>query len=232
MRIARRGFLAASAATLAFGGASISVKAAQTDSRFVLVFLRGAMDGLSVVVPYGDPNLRSWRPALVPPEPKQENGLADLGGFWGLHLSLHAMHTLYASNALLPVHCVAVPNPSRSHFEAQDMLEAGADHRLTTGWLNRIAGLMPAPASCDLAFSIGMTPPLILHGDTPTTAWDPFYTRPHVSQSFYDNIGKMHAADARTVAELADGLKERRHVDSVLAGTSYDSLAPGFPRMA
>jgi uncharacterized protein (DUF1501 family) len=232
MQTSRRGFLAGSAAALAMGGVSLQVHAAGTDSRFVLIFLRGAMDGLSVVVPYGDGNLRSWRPALVPPEPNQEKGLADLGGFWGLHPSLTTMHALYTAGDLAPVHCVAVPNRSRSHFEAQDMLEIGADHRLTTGWLNRISGLMPAPANCDLAFNMGVTPPLIMHGDTPTTTWDPFHVRPHVSPSFYDNIVKMHALDPLTGKPLADGLRERHYVDKVLAGTSYDGIRPGFPRMA
>ena len=90
MHPSRRRFLAGSAATLSFGGPSLKVRAAETDSRFVLIFLRGGMDGLNVVVPYGDANLKNWRPGLAPPEPGQPNGLSDLGGFWGLHPSLKA----------------------------------------------------------------------------------------------------------------------------------------------
>ncbi|MFO1027503.1 MAG: DUF1501 domain-containing protein [Acetobacteraceae bacterium] len=232
MHPSRRGFLFGSAAALTLGGASLSVHAAQTDNRFVLVFLRGAMDGLSVVVPYGDHNLRSWRPALVPPEPGQEKGLADLGGFWGLHPSLKAMLALYRSNELLPVHCVAIPNRSRSHFEAQDILEIGAEHRMTSGWMNRISALMPAPENCDLAFNLGNTAPLVLHGEAPVSTWDPFHKRPRVSPGFYENIVRMHAGDRLTGAEMADGLRERRYIDRVLAGTSYDGLRPGFTRLA
>lgn len=232
MDTSRRGFLLGSAAAVTIGGASLAVHAAQTDSRFVLVFLRGAMDGLSVVVPYGDHNLRSWRPALVPPEPGQEKGLADLGGFWGLHPSLKAMHAMYRSNELLPVQCVAIPNRSRSHFEAQDILEIGADHRMTTGWMNRIVGLMPPPPNCDLAFNLGNTAPLVLHGDSPVSTWDPFHARPRVSPGFYENVVRMHAGDKLTGAEMADGLRERHYIDRVLAGTSYDGLGRGFPRLA
>src|ERR1700712_5898103 len=103
MQPSRRGFLLGSAATISFGGASLQVRAAETDSRFVLIFLRGAMDGLNVVVPYGDPNLKTWRASLVLPEPGQPKGMADLGGFWGLHPALKTMHGLYAANDLLPI---------------------------------------------------------------------------------------------------------------------------------
>jgi uncharacterized protein (DUF1501 family) len=228
----RRGFLLGSAATLSIGGASLSVRAASTDSRFVLIFLRGAMDGLNVVVPYGDAKLKMWRPALVPPEPRQPNGVADLGGFWGLHPSLHAMHALYLAGDLLAIQCVAGPNRSRSHFEAQDMLEIGAERRMTSGWLNRIAALLPAGPHCDTAFAMGVGSPLILHGPTPTTTCDPFRARPNVSAGFYDTIVAMHANDRQTAAEVSDGLKERHYIDAALTGVQYDGVSPGFPRLA
>ncbi len=232
MQPSRRGFLLGSAASLSLGGASLQVRAAQTDSRFVLIFLRGAMDGLDVVVPYGDMDLKPWRAKLVLPEPNQPGGLADLGGFFGLHPALKTMHALYEANELLPIHAVAGPNRSRSHFEAQDMMEIGAETRMTSGWLNRIAGLLPPAPHCDVAFTLGSMPPLILHGPTPTTTWDPFHPRPRVSPGFYDSIVAMHANDARTGAEIADGLRERHYIDGVLAGTSYEGISPGFPRLA
>src|ERR1700722_10867994 len=232
MQPSRRGFLLGSAAAISLGGASLQVRAAETDSRFVLIFLRGAMDGLDVVVPYGDANLKTWRANLVLPGPGRPNGLADLGGFWGLHPSLKTMHALYEANDLLPIQAVAGPNRSRSHFEAQDMMEIGAETRMTSGWLNRIAALLPAPPSCDVAFTMGSMSPLILHGSTPTTTWDPFHPRPAVSAGFYDNIVAMHATDAETGAEVADGERERRYIDRVLSGTSYDGVGLGFPRLA
>src|SRR3984957_11016799 len=232
MQTSRRGFLLGSAAAISLGGASLQVRAAETDSRFVLIFLRGAMDGLDVVVPYGDANLKTWRANLVLPGPGRPNGLADLGGFWGLHPSLKTMHALYEANDLLPIQAVAGPNRSRSHFEAQDMMEIGAETRMTSGWLNRIAALLPASPNCDVALSMGASPPLILHGPTPTTTLYPFHTRPRVSAGFYDNIVAMHADEAQTGAEIADGLRERHYIDKVLAGTSYDGISNGFPRLA
>jgi uncharacterized protein (DUF1501 family) len=232
MHPSRRGFLAGSAATLSFGGPSLRVRAAETDSRFVLIILRGAMDGLNVVVPYADANLKTWRPSLMLPEPGQPNGLSDLGGSWGLHPALKAAYLLYMANDLLAIQCVAGPNRSRSHFEAQDMLEIGAEQRMATGWLNRIAEHLPSNPNCDTAFTMAAMTPLVMHGPTPTITWDPFHTRPRTSAGFYDTIVAMHANDPQTGAEIADGLRERRYIDKVLAGTSYEGITPGFPRLA
>jgi uncharacterized protein (DUF1501 family) len=232
MQTSRRGFLLGSVATVSLGTASLQVRAAATDRRFVLIFLRGAMDGLNVVVPYGDPNLKLWRPGLALPEPGQPNGVADLGGFWGLHPSLKTMQALYEANDLLPIQCVAGPDRSRSHFQGQDMMEIGAETRMTSGWLNRIAALLPSNPNCDVAFNMGTMSPLILHGPTPTTTWDPFHSRPRVSAGFYDNIVAMHSIDPQTGAEISDGLRERHYIDKVLAGTTYDGISSGFPRLA
>src|ERR1700744_1729497 len=161
METSRRGFLLGSAATLSLGGTSLQVRAAQTDSRFVLMFLRGAMDGLAVVLPYASMTLKPWRAKLVLPDPGQPGGLADLGGFFGLHPALKTMHALYEANDLLPIQAVAGPNRSRRHFEAQDMMEIGAETRMTSGWLNRIAGLLPPNPNCDVAFNMGSMVPLV-----------------------------------------------------------------------
>jgi uncharacterized protein (DUF1501 family) len=79
---------------------------------------------------------------------------------------------------------------------------------------------------------MGAMSPLVLHGPTPTTTWYPFHARPRVSAGFYDNIVAMHANDAQTGAEIADGLRERHYIDKVLAGTSYDGISNGFSRLA
>ena len=63
--------------------------------------------------------------------------MADLGGFFGLHPAMPAMAAMYRAGDLLPIHAVAGHYRSRSHFEAQDCMESGADHRMTSGWLNR-----------------------------------------------------------------------------------------------
>ena len=77
---------------------------APTDRRFVVVLLRGAMDGLSAVVPYGSPQLADLRGGLLLPEPSQPKGLLDLGGQFGLHPALAGMHGMYADGDLLIWH--------------------------------------------------------------------------------------------------------------------------------
>ena len=112
------------------------------------MILRGALDGMAAVPPYGDRALTGLRGGLVPPAVGQPDGMLDLGGFYGLHPSLASLHAMYAANEVLIVHAVAGPYRSRSHFEAQDYLESGADHRMTSGWLNRaVAAMPPDPAS-------------------------------------------------------------------------------------
>ena len=141
LQLTRRAALLGLTSAFALGRASLALAAAATEQRFVVVILRGALDGMSAVVPYGDPALAELRGELVP------DGLLDLGGFYGLHPSLTNLHAMYQAGELLPVHAVAGPYRVRSHFEAQDCLESGADHRMTSGWLNRAVAAMPGAAT-------------------------------------------------------------------------------------
>src|SRR5271163_3506290 len=120
LALSRRATLLGLTSVLSAGGVSLALAAAPTDQRFVVVILRGAMDGLSAVVPYGDPGLAALRPELLPPMPGQDNVLLDLGGRFGLHPAMTKSHALYTSNELLVVHAVAGNYRVRSHFEAQD----------------------------------------------------------------------------------------------------------------
>ncbi len=144
--LTRRSALLGLTAAVTLGRASLAVAAAPGEKRFVVVILRGALDGMAAVVPYGDPGLATLRAELVPAGPGQPNGLLDLGGFYGLHPSLANLHTMFKVGELLPVHAVAGPTRVRSHFEAQDCLESGADHRMTSGWLNRAVVPLPGAA--------------------------------------------------------------------------------------
>ena len=119
---------------------SLAFASANTDRRFVVINLRGAMDGMTAVVPYGDPALKALRAPLVPPGPGQPEGLLDLGGFFGLNPMLPSLHGMYKAGELAIIHAVAGPYRERSHSIAQDMLESGAEQRLSSGWLNRAVG--------------------------------------------------------------------------------------------
>jgi uncharacterized protein (DUF1501 family) len=219
MRLSRRQALLGLATSITLGRASLALAAAPTDRRFVVVILRGALDGLSAVVPYGDPNLALHRSELAMPQPGAEGGSLDLGGFYGLHPALSGLHAMYRQNELLPVHAVAGPYRIRSHFEAQDYLEYGADHAMSSGWLNRVAGLMPQTRSAtDTAFSVGSVVPLLLRGPQPVGSWLPkSFAQPE--PDLYARLAALHRADPITGPAIAEGLKERGFSSAALAGS-------------
>jgi uncharacterized protein (DUF1501 family) len=112
----------------------------------VAIFQRGAVDGLNVVVPFGEPSYYSMRPTLAIPKPDGTGDSAiDLDGFFGLHPALAPLKPMYDSGRLAIVHAVGSPDPTRSHFDAQDYMESGTPGRKATtdGWLNRA---LPAAA--------------------------------------------------------------------------------------
>src|SRR5207248_4286007 len=95
--------------------------------QFVVLFQRGAADGLNIVVPFGEPNYYRLRPSIAIPQPRRgaNDAAIDLDGFFGLHPSLAALEPLYRSNQLAIVHAAGSPDPTRSHFDAQDLMESG-----------------------------------------------------------------------------------------------------------
>ena len=112
----------------------------------VAVFQRGAVDGLNVVVPFGEKNYYTLRPTIAIPAPKAgEESAIDLDGFFGLHPALAPLKPIYDAHKLAIVHAVGSPDPTRSHFDAQDYMESGTPGRKATtdGWLNR--ALPPSP---------------------------------------------------------------------------------------
>ena len=218
MSITRRSALLGLSAAVSFGRHALAVGNAPTDKRFVVVILRGALDGMSAVVPYGDPALAGLRGELIPGALGSDGGMRDLGGFYGLHPALAGMHDIYKAGELLPVHAVAGPYRVRSHFEAQDYLEFGSDHALTSGWLNRVASVLPASNSvAQTALSVGVTVPLLLRGPAPVGSFVPKGFG-EASPDLYARIAAMNAHDPITGPALAMGLQERHFTDAQLNG--------------
>ncbi|HEY2467476.1 MAG TPA: DUF1501 domain-containing protein [Terracidiphilus sp.] len=133
-----RGALAV-AGTTALPGFLVRSVLAETGSvpnrRLVVIFQRGAADGLNVVVPYREKNYYAMRPSIAIPQ----NQVIDLDGFFGLHPSLATFKPLYDAGNLAIVHAAGSPDMSRSHFDAQDFMESGTPGLKSTedGWLNR-----------------------------------------------------------------------------------------------
>ncbi len=106
----------------------------------VAIFQRGAVDGLNMVVPFGEPRYYALRPSIAIPKPDgTPNSAVDLDGFFGLHPALAPLKPMFDAQHLAIVDAVGSPDPTRSHFDAQDYMESGTPgfQGATDGWLNR-----------------------------------------------------------------------------------------------
>ena len=138
----------------------------------VCIFQRGAMDGLMAVSPYADSNLKILRPGLYMSPLEKEGGLFNLDDHFGLHPSMASLQPFYADKRMAIVHGVGSPNTTRSHFDAQDYMEAGTPFNKGTasGWLNRVAGLMGHDATPFRAVSLTNALPRSFYGDNEALA--------------------------------------------------------------
>jgi len=182
MKISRRIFLKSGGVAMlgmsampAFLQRAVADTPAPNKKKLVVLFQRGAMDGLNVVVPFAEPNYYRFRPTIAIPQPKSGGARAaiDLDGFFGLHPSLQPFAQLFHSGRLAVVHAVGSPDPSRSHFDAQDFMESGTPGIRSTddGWLNRSLQTMPEEKVSALrAVAFGPYLPLTLRGRAPAVA--------------------------------------------------------------
>ena len=138
--------------------------------RLVVIFQRGAADGLNIVVPYAERNYYSMRPNINIPQ----KSVVDLNGFFGLHPALSAFQPLWQQRQLAIVHAAGSPDTTRSHFDAQDFMESGTPGIKSTddGWLNRSLRNLPStpPVSPFRAIALGPSLPRILSGNEPAVA--------------------------------------------------------------
>ena len=143
-----------------------------SDTRFVLVILRGAADGLSIAAPYGDGNYRKIRGELALSPPGQDGGALKLDGMFGLHPSLAGVYEEYERKQALIVHAVASPYRERSHFDGQDVLENGGSDAglLRNGWLNRALAPLGGSLGNETAIAMAVNTPLVLRGENSVTS--------------------------------------------------------------
>ena len=150
--------------------AAMAAPTSGKNKRLVVIFQRGAADGLNIVVPHGEPAYYSMRPSINIPR----NAVLDLDGLFGLHPSMSALQPLWDQRHLAIVQAAGSPDNTRSHFDAQDYMESGTPGLKATedGWLNRVLQTVP-PAEAKSAFrAIAMGPslPRILTGSEPAVA--------------------------------------------------------------
>lgn len=164
VQLSRRGLLIGAASMLAPKFA-FSSEPAVPGRTLICVFLRGAVDGLSVVVPYTEAAYYAERPSIAIARPKQRDGVLDLDGRFGLHPRLASLKPLFDAGELGLVHAVGAPRATRSHFEAQDDMETalpGAHRR--DGWLARALASRPGSESALRALALSSRTPLALNG--------------------------------------------------------------------
>jgi uncharacterized protein (DUF1501 family) len=181
--------------------------------RFVFVIQRGAADGLSTVIPYGDPDYAKQRGALAI-DPGAATRLDDM---FALHPSLVETGRMYAAGQALFVHAIASPYRDRSHFDGQNVLETGGaqPYAVKDGWLNRLAGLMRV--SGESAVAIAPTMPLALRGAAPVTSYAPS-ALPQASDDLLARVTQLYASDPQLHGIWAEAMAARG-----LAGDAPDA---------
>ena len=200
----------------------------------VAIFQRGAADGLNIVAPFGEKRYYELRPTIAVPSPSssREHAALDLDGFFGLHPSLAPLKPLYDSQHLAIVHAVGSPDPTRSHFDAQDYMESGTPGRKSTadGWMNRALPRETGPAAPLRAVSLGPRLPRSLRGSNPVAAIENlnnFRLRDAGSAGVFET---MYAGTTDTVLQGAG--RETFEAVKLLESIQRESYTPGaeYPR--
>jgi uncharacterized protein (DUF1501 family) len=235
--------LAAGTSLVPFGGAGWAATADGGPKRLIVIFLRGAVDGLNVVVPYAERTYYEVRPTIAIGGPETELGALPLDGRFGLHPALAGLLPLWNDGKLAFVHAAGSPSATRSHFDAQLFIENGTPGDSTTpdGWMNRLLAALPAPHGPTDAVSVGPTLPQILRGSLPIAnlplgpeAARPMpLDRPEISRAF----DRLYAGND----PLSEAYRQARAVRGELLGDLASEMRPadngapppsGFPREA
>lgn len=205
----------------------------------VAVFLRGGLDGLAAVPLLDDPHLAAARPELALPATGGGTKLLDLDGRFGLHPAFEPLLPLWRDGRLAVVHGAGSPDPTRSHFDAQDYMETGTPGRKGTasGWLNRAVGLTGHDAAAALR-AVGLTPalPRSLTGPEPAIAVADLESfglgaSPR-SRAWAERLEALYAASPREVLREtgAEAFEAARLLSGVVDGSGAPEGGARYPR--
>lgn len=222
MELSRRIFLRNSAMAMVGVGtaplwlerAAYAIEQGPRKKVLVAIFQRGAADGLNIVVPHGDKNYYDLRPTISIPRPAAsldpKDSVIDLDGMFGLHPSLVNLKSIYDNKQLAIVHAAGSPDPTRSHFDAQDYMESGTPglKATTDGWLNRALPATAGKISPVRAVSLGATLARTMRGANNAIAVDNL-----------SNFNVRDSAAAKVLESMYSGTS-----DQVLNGTGKETF--------
>ena len=232
----RRELLLGSGALFAWAHLPRTALAEGRDPRFLVIVLRGALDGLATVAPVGDPDWQRLRGenAFTIDGP---TAALPLDSFFALNPAMPNLHRLYKAGQATIVHAVATPYRERSHFDGQDVLEGGfvRPGSSDTGWLNRTLAGLPAAGRVNpkQAFAVGPIAPLVARGSAPVLAWTP----PRLPPASNDTMSRLVDLYRHTDPALAGALEERSALSAIadagaMGKTLKPQMTPGVPGAA
>jgi len=208
---------ASRAAVPAAGWPRLVLAAPGAESRFVLVILRGGLDGLAAVPPTGDPGYQAARGelALDPSE------LAALDADFSLHPAMVKFREMFRNGEAAVIHAAASPYRDRSHFDGQDVLETGTPTPTgrRDGWLARALAYLPA-GNDETAVALAREMPLVLAGSPRATSWAPAATPP-AAEGLLAGLADLYAGDRL----LSDALR-RAQAATEMAGAGDGGAGP------
>ena len=210
-------------------------RAEEAPQRLIVVMLRGAVDGLNVVVPYDEQAYYDGRPTIAIQKPGADNGALLLDKRFALHPALTALMPLWNDKKLAFIHAAGSPDPSRSHFDAQQFIENGTPGRATTpdGWMNRVLAAMPGTPTPTSAVSVGPVLPFILRGPVavanlplgPNAAQPMAIDQPQVANAF----DKLYAGNDRQSMAYRQGREARTQLIADMSDNEQKMANNGAP---
>jgi uncharacterized protein (DUF1501 family) len=232
MPLTRRSFLRCATCSAAIATLPrLAFADADTDARFVLVVLRGALDGLAAVPAHGDSHYARVRGELAIQSREHK-----LDGTFALHPSLTHLHESYRAKQLIVLHAIATPYRERSHFDGQDLLENGTTGPTGArdGWLNRVLAVLPnanGRSSADRALAIAQNVPLVLRGEARVSSWAPSRL-PETDADTLQRISDMYASDPYFASRLQSALAAEGIAEGMSTTSSRRNPLNAFTPMA
>ncbi|MBI4265943.1 MAG: DUF1501 domain-containing protein [Acidobacteria bacterium] len=199
----------------------------------IAIFQRGAVDGLNMVVPYGEAEYYRLRPSIAVPRPGRDQGAIDLDGFFGLHPVMAPLTPLWNTRSLAVVHASGSPDATRSHFDAQDYMETATPGVKSTrdGWLNRYLQSGGSARSPLRAIAVARQMPRTLQGRAPSLALGAVEEfRVRAGGQTRRGLETAFAADTVLGPAVSDAFDAMRTLQAATTGSYRPAPGASYPR--